>query len=154
MSQIPIRHLLTLLLPALLIGGCTTNNPSYHWRDLAKEVEKGNVYAIQEMQRNGFQPRDNGLTPHSTGGVKDPVGALEKGVARGDALSQARMALYLLYGAPHNGQSVRDPERALQLAKAARSNTGMSLRKTAAPGRSDREQANISAERETAVRFL
>lgn len=154
MRQIPTRHLLTILLAALLIGGCATNNPSYHSQDLAKEAEKGNVYAIQEMQRKGFQARDNGLAPHSTGGVKDPVGALEKGVARGDALSQARMAHYLLYGVPHNGQSVRDPAKALQLAKAARSNKDLSLRKTAAPGRSEREQANITSERETAVRFL
>lgn len=154
MLQTPFRHLLVLLLPALLLGGCSTNNPSYHWKDLAKEAEKGNVYALQEMQRKGFQTSDNGLVPHSTGGVKDPVGALKKGVERGDALSQARMAHYLLYGAPQNGQNVRDPEKALQLAKAARDNKGLSLRKTAAPGRGERERTSVAYNRETGVRFL
>jgi TPR repeat protein len=87
------------------------------------EAGKGNLFAIHSVQARSFEMNESGLFVSPRGDVATPAEWLQKGVAMGDALSQARMAYYLLYGdTAGKTAATRDPARAQQLARDALAN--------------------------------
>ncbi|MFN3587057.1 MAG: hypothetical protein ACK4UT_06100, partial [Moraxellaceae bacterium] len=88
------------------------------------EAGKGNLFAIHSVQSGSFEMKESGLYVSPRGASQTPVEWLQKGVAMGDALSQARLAYYLLYG---ETAAARDPSRAQQLARDALANKKLPL---------------------------
>lgn len=120
-----------LILAALLLAACGgqgAHTPKYEFANRLAEAGKGNLFAIHSVQSRSFEMNESGLFISPRGDAATPVDWLQQGVAMGDALSQARMAYYLLYGDTGGKTAVtRDPARARQLAGDALANKKLPL---------------------------
>ncbi|MDP2226913.1 MAG: hypothetical protein Q8J78_05505 [Moraxellaceae bacterium] len=127
------RHCRTLLLSIIMTtiaacGGSKVNTPKYEASNRMTEAGKGNLFAIHAVQARSFEMNENGLFISPRGDSATPVDWLQKGVDMGDALSQARLAYYLLYGDTGGKTAApRDPARARQLARNAMANQKVPL---------------------------
>ncbi|MDP2226916.1 MAG: tetratricopeptide repeat protein [Moraxellaceae bacterium] len=120
-----------MILITLALASCaapkTAQPPPYNFSNRVEEARNGNLHALHRVQLRSLYMNEGGMTVHPMSDVRNPLEWLQKGVDRGDALSQARMAYYVLYGSQTRHDPTHDPQKALQLALAALSNKTLPL---------------------------
>lgn len=129
-------RILVVLLVALTVASCSSGKSSsyrpeysefYSYSDRIEVARNGNLHALHKVLARSLYMSESGMTVHPMGDLRNPLEWLQKGVDREDALSQARMAYYVMYSPRTRHDPEHNPERALQLAQAALANTTLPL---------------------------
>ena len=126
-----------VVLIALTLASCSSGNSSNIYRTeysiiyasngRVEAARNGNLHALKEVLGNSLSMYDYGMTVALRPDVHNPLEWLQKGVDQEEALSQARMAYYIMYSPGTRHDPKYDPEKAWELVQAALANTTLPL---------------------------